>query len=531
MPSFTKAALAVVLASAAFTAAAPSPEPTMPPIRGPSLPLIHNRAYHARRTHSDLEIRQEWLRSEALNLKRKYASHLPQDEAAQMKRDVKERDARRFGIAKRQTTKGGEEMMDVGYDASYTGALSVGTPPQEFEVILDTGSSDLWLAGTECISTTCQGITKYQESASSSFTTTNQVFNITYGSGDADGYLAQDTVTMAGYTVNNQVLGVVSSASDNLLQQPYSGLMGLAFETLASSGAMPFWQELVTTNQWPMPAMGFYMARYRDDYSATQVEEQGGWFSMGYLNQSLYTGEVNYVSINQNDRDYWRIPVQGAQIQGSTVTITSSSTGGYAPQAAIDTGTTLIGVPQATAQNFYAKIPGARAISVAGLSGYFEYPCSTQIALSLQFGSVSYAVSNGDFNLGQFTSNAQYCTGAIYAQNLGSRSPIQWIVGATFLKNVYSVFRYDPTAVGFAALSNNASSLTTATGATSALLPTSTSGSSTSGSGTGSASAAIGLAATPLAIVLSVIVSAAASGRNNQDKEVLVTSIKVICIQ
>lgn len=171
MPSFTTAALAVVLASAAFTAAAPAPEPTMPPIRGPSLPLIHNHAYHARRTHPDLEVRQEWLRSEALNLKRKYASHLPAEEVAQMKRDIKERDIRRRGLAKRQTTKGGEEMTDVGYDASYTGALTVGTPPQSFEVILDTGSSDLWLAGTECTSTTCQGITKYQESASSSFTT------------------------------------------------------------------------------------------------------------------------------------------------------------------------------------------------------------------------------------------------------------------------------------------------------------------------------------------------------------------------
>jgi hypothetical protein len=130
---------------------------------------------------------------------------------------------------------------------------------------------------------------------------------------------------MGGYTVSNQVLGVVSEASDNLLQQPYSGLMGLAFETLASSGAMPFWEELVTTNQWPMPAMAFYMARYRDDYSATQVETQGGWFSMGYLNESLYTGDVNYVNINQNDLDYWRIPVQGGQIQGSVVSIVSLS--------------------------------------------------------------------------------------------------------------------------------------------------------------------------------------------------------------
>ncbi|KAJ9091199.1 hypothetical protein QFC19_009195 [Naganishia cerealis] len=472
MPSLTTAALAVVLVSAAFTA--------------------------------DLEVRQEWLRSEALNLKRKYARHLPEEEVARMKRDIDARGAQRLG--KRQAKMEGVQMLDVGYDASYTGAMTVGTPPQSFQVILDTGikSQQVALLPREYLfSRSCdQSLMLSADDMSSA----NQVFNITYGSGDADGYLATDTVTMGGYTVPNQVLGVVSSASDNLLQQPYSGLMGLAFETLASSGAMPFWEGLVTSNQWPMPAMGFYMARYRDDYSATQVESHGGWFSMGYLNESMFTGDVNYVSINQNDRDYWRIPVQGAQIQGSTVTITQYN-GAYAPEAAIDTGTTLIGVPQSIAQNFYAKIPGARAITAAGLSGYYEYPCSTQIMLSLQFGSVSYAVSNGDFNLGQFTSNVQYCTGAIYAQNLGSQSPIQWIVGATFLKNVYSVFRYNPTAIGFAALANNASSLTTATGATSALLPTSTSG---SGSSPGKASAAMGLVVTPFTIVIGVIASTAA---------------------
>ncbi|KAI5454915.1 hypothetical protein NCC49_002191 [Naganishia albida] len=504
MYPFTTTALVVALSSAALTTAAPAPEPTMPPIRGPSIPLIHNHAYHARRTHPDLEVRQQWLRSEALNLKRKYARHLPEEDLAVLKRDVAQE---QLGLAKRQSTKGGVQMVDVGYDASYTGGLTVGTPPQSFQVILDTGSSDLWLAGTECQSTTCQGIPRYQESSSSSFATNNQVFNITYGSGQADGFLAQDTVSMGGYTVPNQVLGVVSEASDNLLQQPYSGLMGLAFETLASSGAMPFWEELVTTNQWPMPAMGFYMARYRDDYSATQIEENGGWFSMGYLNQSLYTGDVNYVSINQNDRDYWRIPVQGGQIQGSVVSI---STTGYAPEAAIDTGTTLIGVPQSIAENFYSKIPGARTVNVASLSGYYEYPCNTQISLSLQFGSVSYAVSNGDFNLGQFTSNAQYCTGAIYAQNLGSQSPIQWIVGATFLKNVYSVFRYNPTAIGFAALAGNASSLTTASGASSTALPTAT-GSNGGGSGGGSTSAAMALGMTPLGLVAGLVLSAAAT--------------------
>lgn len=38
------------------------------------------------------------------------------------------------------------------------------------------------------------------------------------------------------------------------------------------------------------------------------------------------------------------------------------------------------------------------------------------------------------------------------ASGRGANSTITWVVGDTFLKNVYSVYRYDPPAVGFATL-------------------------------------------------------------------------------
>lgn len=69
--------------------------------------------------------------------------------------------------------------------------------------------------------------------------------------------------------------------------------------------------------------MTFFLERYRDDQYATQVESNGGLFTLGYLNSSLYTGSVNYVSIPTSNQDYWRIPVSGATIQGSSVSIVS----------------------------------------------------------------------------------------------------------------------------------------------------------------------------------------------------------------
>jgi hypothetical protein len=47
-----------------------------------------------------------------------------------------------------------------------------------------------------------------------------------------------------------------------------------------------------------------------------------------------------------------------------------------------------------------------------GYSGYYQYPGSTTVSASLQFGGLSYSISNADFNLGSFTRDTSMCTGA-----------------------------------------------------------------------------------------------------------------------
>jgi len=88
-------------------------------------------------------------------------------------------------------------------------------------------------------------------------------------------------------------------------------------------------------------------------------------------------------------------------------------------ESAIDTGTTLIGAPSADVSAIYAQVPGARAMSAStGYEGYWEYPCSTNVDVSLQYGGLSYAINNADFNLGSFTRDTSMCTGAFFEMDL-----------------------------------------------------------------------------------------------------------------
>ncbi|KDQ07158.1 hypothetical protein BOTBODRAFT_70522 [Botryobasidium botryosum FD-172 SS1] len=347
-----------------------------------------------------------------------------------------------------QRALGDAHITNQDADTSYTGLLAIGTPPQQFSVVLDTGSSDLWVASTSCVQCTSIISNFFDPARSTSFADTRANVSIKYGSGQVAGTIGVDTVSMAGYTVTNQSIGVMSQLAGNLVSSTVTGIIGLAFQSLSKIGTPPFWQALVASGKWQQPLMGFYLTRFLN-VTGAGTQEYGGEFTMGHLNSSLYTGDIDYVPLPAKAASYWLIPLQQVIIQGTTLGNT-----GTPSYAAIDTGTTLVGGPANVIAQIYSHIPGAQP-AAGKLQGYYSYPCSTNINIALNFGSKTWPISKDDFLLGQLDSDN--CLGAFFALNVSGLS-VDWVIGDTFLKNVYSVYRYSPPAVGFAALSGADSS-------------------------------------------------------------------------
>jgi hypothetical protein len=239
-------------------------------------------------------------------------------------------------------------------------------------------------------------------------------------------------------------LGSSSSQSSLLLAQPAHFFLFLA-------SFLPLSLSLSAPNS--------SHGRYRDDPTAQAVESQGGFVDFGQLNSSAYTGNVNYITLTQ--QAYWQIPILGARVDGTDVNINTTvsstslnpfSNGGSTtsyPQAAIDTGTTLVSVPNDVAQRIYAQVQGSAAVTAAGYAGYYQFPCSSKVVVcipslsffsrrvlsllqlkcsstslppsqvSLNFGGVYYDISPADFNIGRIASGSSLCLGGIY----GVRSP------------------------------------------------------------------------------------------------------------
>uniref|UniRef100_A0AAV1U098 Peptidase A1 domain-containing protein n=1 Tax=Peronospora matthiolae TaxID=2874970 RepID=A0AAV1U098_9STRA len=120
----------------------------------------------------------------------------------------------------------------------FIGSIDVGSPPQRFRVIFDTGSSDLWLPETNCIA--CAGSSRYHAAASHSHEALNESFRLAYGSGNASGYVMREQLSLLGsdtasksLTLSRVRMGSAGKTTERLQHFKADGIVGLGLEALA----------------------------------------------------------------------------------------------------------------------------------------------------------------------------------------------------------------------------------------------------------------------------------------------------------
>lgn len=208
---------------------------------------------------------------------------------------------------------------------------------------------------------------------------------------------------------------------------------------------------------WPNPEYGVYLERLNDNSATSELpavetggeephQSNAGYITFGGVNQTLYTGNINFMAANTSY--WWQLPLQSINVNGKVLNT------GNEP-IVIDTGSTMNYFPASIVRTIFASIPGA--IATTGVDGsedgMYALPCNSKFAVSVQMGGVSYSISAADTIRTQLPAsavsgagNTRYC--------LANFAAGDWLLGAAFMKNVYTVFRINPPQIGFAALSD-----------------------------------------------------------------------------
>ncbi|KAJ3206552.1 hypothetical protein HDU82_004443 [Entophlyctis luteolus] len=285
--------------------------------------------------------------------------------------------------------------------------LKIGTPPQTFNVLVDTGNTIYFASRISLLRAGSQALWVGSVSSSSTFkdTSSGQESTIEYGSGTITGYNAEDTVTVGSFVLSNQDF-ILVNYEDSIIQEEqngtYDGIVGLLWEggvvTSVSGSYYPtIVDNMITSGLISNPMFSIWLTGSTGDILPT-----GGEILFGASDSTRYTGSLASYSV-PSAQAYWGLSVSDVSVGSHSAVAPSSSTVGI-----VDCGTSLIYIESTfLSENILPAIYTAAGYSsVPSLNeeyGAYVLPCSKRTSLpdvSFYFGdSNGFALSWYDYVL------------------------------------------------------------------------------------------------------------------------------------
>ncbi|KAL3074326.1 hypothetical protein niasHS_015156 [Heterodera schachtii] len=340
------------------------------------------------------------------------------------------------------------------YDLEYVALITIGSPPQEFEVVMDTGSANLWVPDTTCNSTqkcfkwcqisfycsancdeyccgesskvsTCDQKSKFNSAKSSTYEQKGKAFQIMYGTGFVYGFLGMDTVRLGAsidqnaLTIPKAFIGQAISMGKFFRDLPIDGIFGLAFK----QGKL----------EKPMFTV------FLESEGIDAVNKRGGTFTWGGMDEQNCGPIIGWTPLTH--QAYYEFEIQG-------VAYGSKSLSKKKQKVISDTGTSLIIGSRSIVKSLANSIGGMRWDSENGL---FLLPCDKHFEpLIFTINGKAYPMARETLviNAGD-QQNPNECIFALVPYDSWGTGPA-WIFGDPFIRQYCNIYDIGNKQIGFA---------------------------------------------------------------------------------
>jgi Eukaryotic aspartyl protease len=321
------------------------------------------------------------------------------------------------------------------YNSQYIGEVSIGSPPQPLGVIFDTGSSNFFVNSKLCQTKSCSERPAYDHDSSYTFSPIGYLLEVVFGAGTINGVVNQDTIIIAGVKLKKQKFAeVINETGDVFDDGRFSGILGLAFDSLVEYDIMPIFDSIVQSHRLEWNIFSFYFSLDPEEDSEIMI---------GDLNPSKFTGEITWIPIVPNLDTYWVIEIEDIVLGTKSLNLCR-----YKCRAAIDTGTTMLSAPSSHLSEVLKYLPH-------DCSNIYSFPDLIFIIKGKEFSvpSSNYMVTNKNDMFdqpGTHSKGYEECSLGIISIDVPPPSGPLWVLGDVFLTNYYSVFDRDHLSVGLA---------------------------------------------------------------------------------
>ncbi|KZT38604.1 acid protease [Sistotremastrum suecicum HHB10207 ss-3] len=341
--------------------------------------------------------------------------------------------------AARKPGKRAPPSANVGVDNSgtiYLSTVGIGTPPTQYTLLIDTGSSNTWVGADR----------SYRQTSSSRCTGNGTgPVSMSYGSGSFKGQECFDTITLgSGLTITNQSIGVASQSSgfggiDGILGL---GPVDLTYQSVDGVSSVPtIIDNLYAQGTIPQEILGIYFQPSSESHSPN------GELTYGGVDASKYTGAITYTPITSAYPScaFWGID------QNFTYGSTSLSPG---LSGIVDTGTTLL-LLATDIYDKYVQATGARLDKNSGLLRITQAQYQNLQNLNFIIGGTTFTLTPNGQIWPRSSNNyigGDYDSIYLIVGDMGYKSGqgFDFINGYAFLERFYSVYDATNQRVGFA---------------------------------------------------------------------------------
>ncbi|KAJ7056614.1 aspartic peptidase domain-containing protein, partial [Mycena amicta] len=315
----------------------------------------------------------------------------------------------------------------------------IGTPPRPFNLLVDSGSGDMWVGSESCRSDSGGGCGDHQllgKKSSSSFQATDTPWSITYGKGAVSGRLARDHVVFPGrMRVENHTFGIAHNESAQFTsnESPLDGVLGCGKQSLAMQPTWTFLNALKAHGLIQNRTISYKISRIKDG-------DNDGEMTIGGMDHTKYDSGTLVEVPNVNKGGFWEASLDRIRVNQKDLGLHNRS-------CIFDTGTTLFVAPEPDVEVIHRTIPGA---VFNDTTSSWALPCNTTTVISLGFGGKSFAIASEDLVLGPLNGTGMAMCASSIVQGGVEAGPMHWLVGDVWLKNVYISMKEDEDLISIA---------------------------------------------------------------------------------